>query len=183
MWHWFWGPNVLKDHGSFSCTASGTSHPTSTRISNNTIVGTSNQNYSTLKSQWILISLRFQSWIILTATLYVTPFYHSGFGGLVVSIMASGTQDHGFEPGQSRQIFQGRQSRITDLWHVKEPFIWCGTRQMMAKFVGHFSPIIPSFTNRGLSSLGMEHLWRWRAELQRRCTEGLQLIGLSATGW
>jgi hypothetical protein len=37
------------------------------------------------------------------------------------------------------------------LWHVKEPFIWCGTRQMMAKFFGHFSPIIPSFTNRGLS--------------------------------
>jgi hypothetical protein len=44
-------PGVLKDHGAFSLTASGTSHPTRTRISSNTIVGTSNQNYSTPKSQ------------------------------------------------------------------------------------------------------------------------------------
>jgi hypothetical protein len=29
----------------------------------------------------------------------------SGFGGLVVSMLASGTQDHGFETGQSRRIF------------------------------------------------------------------------------
>jgi hypothetical protein len=29
----------------------------------------------------------------------------SGFGGLVVSILASGTQDRGFEPGQIRRIF------------------------------------------------------------------------------
>jgi hypothetical protein len=30
----------------------------------------------------------------------------SGFGGLVVSMLASGTQDRGFEPSQSRQIFR-----------------------------------------------------------------------------
>jgi hypothetical protein len=29
----------------------------------------------------------------------------SGFGGLVVSMLASGTQDRGFTPDQSRQIF------------------------------------------------------------------------------
>jgi hypothetical protein len=174
MWQWFWVPNVLKDHGSFSCTASGTSHPTRTRISNNTIVGTSNQNYSTLKSQWIQISLRFQSWIILTAMLYITPFYHSSFGGLEVSMLASGTQDHGFKRGRSHRIFQGRQS-VTDLWHVKEPFIWYGTRQMMAKSVCHFSPIIPSFTNRGLSchlawSVSGDDGRNYKGSAQRACS-------------
>jgi hypothetical protein len=33
--------------------------------------------------------------------------YQSGFGGLVVSMLASGTQVRGFKPGQSRQIFSG----------------------------------------------------------------------------
>jgi hypothetical protein len=28
----------------------------------------------------------------------------SGFGGLLVSMLASGTQDRGFEPGRSRRI-------------------------------------------------------------------------------
>jgi hypothetical protein len=34
---------------------------------------------------------------------------NSGFGGLVVSMLASGTQDRGFAPGQSRQIFSGEK--------------------------------------------------------------------------
>jgi hypothetical protein len=34
----------------------------------------------------------------------------SGFGGLVVSILASGTQVHGFKPGRSRQIFWVKKS-------------------------------------------------------------------------
>jgi hypothetical protein len=36
-----------------------------------------------------------------------TPTYPqlSGFGGLVVSMLASGTQDRGFAPGRSRRIF------------------------------------------------------------------------------
>jgi uncharacterized protein (DUF1786 family) len=33
-----------------------------------------------------------------------------GFGGLVVSMLASGTQDHGFEPGRSRRIFRVKKS-------------------------------------------------------------------------
>jgi hypothetical protein len=33
-----------------------------------------------------------------------------GFGGLVVSMLASGTQVRGFKPGQSRQIFQAKKS-------------------------------------------------------------------------
>jgi hypothetical protein len=33
-----------------------------------------------------------------------------GFGGLVVSMLASGTQDRGFEPGRSRLIFRAKKS-------------------------------------------------------------------------
>jgi hypothetical protein len=32
---------------------------------------------------------------------------HSGFGGLVISMLASGTQERGFKPGRSRRIFSG----------------------------------------------------------------------------
>jgi hypothetical protein len=32
-----------------------------------------------------------------------------GFGGLVVSMLASDTQDRGFAPGRSRQIFSGEK--------------------------------------------------------------------------
>jgi hypothetical protein len=33
-----------------------------------------------------------------------------GFGGLVVSMLASGTQDRGFEPGRNRWIFRAKIS-------------------------------------------------------------------------
>src|SRR5215468_4457449 len=33
----------------------------------------------------------------------------SGFGGLVVSMLASGTQVRGFKPGRSRRIFRGEK--------------------------------------------------------------------------
>jgi hypothetical protein len=33
-----------------------------------------------------------------------------GFGGLMVSMLASGTQVRGFKPGQSRRIFQGEKN-------------------------------------------------------------------------
>jgi hypothetical protein len=60
--------------------------------------------------------------------------YRNGFGGLVVSMLASGTQDHGFASSQGRRIFwakkssaclplEGKQSRlphVTDLRHVKD---------------------------------------------------------------
>jgi hypothetical protein len=60
----------------------------------------------------------------------------SGFGGLVVRMLASGTQDRGFKPGRSRRIFwakkssaclpsEGKQSRLShvaELRHVKEPY-------------------------------------------------------------
>jgi hypothetical protein len=31
----------------------------------------------------------------------------SGFGGLAISVLASGTQVRGFKPGRSRRIFKG----------------------------------------------------------------------------
>jgi hypothetical protein len=56
------------------------------------------------------------------------------FGGLVVNMLASGTQDHGIAPGRSCQIFSGEKilcvlsfgreakPHVADLWHVKEPY-------------------------------------------------------------
>jgi hypothetical protein len=43
-------------------------------------------------------------------SLVIYHFLMSGFGGLVVSVLASGTQDRGFEPGRSRLIFQAKTS-------------------------------------------------------------------------
>jgi hypothetical protein len=37
----------------------------------------------------------------------------SGFGGLKVSMLASGTHVRGFKPGRSRRIFQGEKILIT----------------------------------------------------------------------
>jgi hypothetical protein len=56
-------------------------------------------------------------------------------GGLMVSTLASGTQDHGFAPGRSHQIFWTKKSSaclpsegklshlpyVADLRHVKDP--------------------------------------------------------------
>jgi hypothetical protein len=41
-------------------------------------------------------------------TSQVTPMV-SGFGGLGVSVLASGTQVRGFKPGRSRRIFKGEK--------------------------------------------------------------------------
>jgi hypothetical protein len=41
---------------------------------------------------------------------HLFPGLYSGFGGLVVSMLASGTRDRGFEPGQSRRIFRAKKS-------------------------------------------------------------------------
>jgi hypothetical protein len=36
--------------------------------------------------------------------------FFSGFGGLVVSMLAPGTQNRGFAPGRSRRIFSGEKN-------------------------------------------------------------------------
>jgi hypothetical protein len=40
---------------------------------------------------------------------YERKSFESGFGGLGVSVLASGTQVRGFKPGRSRRIFKGRK--------------------------------------------------------------------------
>ena len=94
----------------------------------------------------------------------LAKLHFSGFGGLVVSTLASGTQDRGFDPGRSRRIYQAKKSTACLPWggskavsHVadlcgmsKNPgFTWKSKSQ--AKLTGHFSPVIPSFADRGLS--------------------------------
>jgi hypothetical protein len=65
-----------------------------------------------------------------------------GFGGLVVSILASGIQVRGFKPGRSRRIFRGEKILSMPsfggevkpsfpcrrLRHVKEPYNYRGSR-------------------------------------------------------
>jgi len=46
----------------------------------------------------------------LSCTAWVESLSTVGFGGLVVSMLASGTQDRWFEPGQSRRIFRAKKS-------------------------------------------------------------------------
>jgi hypothetical protein len=41
---------------------------------------------------------------------FVCNMFSSGFGGLVASMQASGSQDRGFEPDQSGQIFRAKKS-------------------------------------------------------------------------
>ena len=43
----------------------------------------------------------------------------TGFGGLVVSMLASGTQDRGFDPGRSRRIFRAKKSTVCLPWGGK----------------------------------------------------------------
>jgi hypothetical protein len=67
-----------------------------------------------------------------------TNFYSyanvSGFGGLVVSMLASGTQDRGLEPSRSRRIFRAKKStacllsHVAALRHVKKPCDLRGSR-------------------------------------------------------
>jgi hypothetical protein len=93
---------------------------------------------------------------------------NSGFGGLVVSMLASGTQVRGFKPGRNRRIFWGEKnprhaffrkgskavcpmSQICGM--LKNPVItWkLGHRQNLSAI----SSPISSLANRG----GMERLW------------------------
>jgi hypothetical protein len=74
----------------------------------------------------------------------------SGFGGLAVSMLASGTQDRGFEKNP-QHAFLRRGSKavcphVAALRHVKESY-----NDPTINLTSHFSPIIQPFANRGLS--------------------------------
>ena len=75
--------------------------------------------------------------------------------GLVGSMLASGTQDRGFDPGRGTACLPWGGSKavshVADLRGMSKNsgFTWKSKSQ--AKLTGHFSPVIPSFGDRGLS--------------------------------
>jgi hypothetical protein len=87
-------------------------------------------------------------------------FIASGFGGLVVSVLASGTRVRGFKPGRSEKILS-----TPSFGGEVNPSVPCRSFAACKKSItisvevvivrlnlfDHFSPIIPPFTNRGLS--------------------------------
>jgi len=94
-----------------------------------------------------------------------------GFGGLVVSMLASGTRVRGFKPGWSHWIFGSENSsaclpsegkwknlsHVPALRHVKEP-----STSVNYQCASKIPRIVPSFAIRGLSCLcGAWRLWRW----------------------
>jgi hypothetical protein len=103
------------------------------------------------------------------------------FGGLVVSILASGTQDCGFKPGQKGQIFQREKvlSMPSFGGEVKPSvpcrrFAACKRSCQMAwnsPFIGkitrHFSPTVPPFPARGPSHRRRRGTWWWKQELPK----------------
>jgi hypothetical protein len=76
---------------------------------------------------------------------YTAHPLNSVFIALVVSMLASGTQDCGFKPSQSRL------SHVATLWHVKEPYNDVEIAFVRLNLIGYFSPIVYSFADRGLS--------------------------------
>ena len=60
----------------------------------------------------------------------------SGFGGLEVSVLASGTRFRGFKPRRSRRSY------VVNLRHVKEPESDVEIANF-GKILDHFSPIVP----------------------------------------
>jgi hypothetical protein len=88
-----------------------------------------------------------------------------GFGGLLVSMLVSGTQVRGFKPGRSRRIFRekiilsmpsfGGEVKLSvpcrSFAAVKESYNYRGSRNCRLNLIGHFSPIVPPLANRGLS--------------------------------
>jgi hypothetical protein len=92
---------------------------------------------------------------------------HSGFGSLVVSMLASGTRVRGFKPGQSHQIFSDvnilsmpSRSCVADLRHVKEPLRLRESRIQSGILSAIFSPKLPSFANREAAHLSGSRLSR-----------------------
>ena len=65
----------------------------------------------------------FRLMLVLLYT-YIHTYIYDGFGGLVVSMLASGTQVREFKPGRSRWIFTG--VKILSMQHGFEPTISAG---------------------------------------------------------
>ena len=107
-------------------------------------------------SSWYVSS---KSRLIILKHSYIYIYIYIGFGGLVVSMLGSGSI-----PAEAVGFFGRKKSPACLPWggskavsHFadfrgmsKNPgFMWKSKSQ--AKLTGHFSPIIPSFADRGLS--------------------------------
>ena len=106
----------------------------------------------------------------LTLLLSIHP-NNDGFGGLVVSMLASGNRVRGFKPGRSRWIFRASEnssaclpseekwknlSHVPALRHVKEP-----STSVNYECASKIPSIVLFFANRGVSCLcGAWRLWR-----------------------
>jgi hypothetical protein len=56
----------------------------------------------------------------------ISTALHSGFGGLGVSVLASGTQVRGFKPGRRRRIFEGGKILSTPSFRREvKPWVLC----------------------------------------------------------
>jgi hypothetical protein len=110
----------------------------------------------------------------ITTAKFVVLLVRSGFGGLVVSMLASGTRVRGFKPDFfGRKIPQhaflregskavGPASQICGT--LKNPYDYMEVASK-AKLVGYVSPELSSFANRGL-----------RARAARGSIEGSTLV-------
>jgi hypothetical protein len=80
---------------------------------------------------------------------------------LVVSMLASGTQDRGFAPGRGRRIFRAKNNlSMPSFGREVKPFAPCrrsaackislnGVKgRHLGKITGPFSPTVPPFANR-----------------------------------
>ena len=101
--------------------------------------------------------------------------YDDGFGGLVVSVLASGTRVRGFKRGRRRWIFQASEKssaclpsegKWKNLSHVpalrghRKWDIVIHLREL--RCASKIPCIVPSYASRGLSCLrGVWRLWRW----------------------
>ena len=83
-----------------------------------------------------------------------------GFGGLVVSVLASGTRVRASDKSSTFLPLEGKWKNLTNvpaLQHVQEP-----SNSVNYECASKIPCIIPSFASRGLSCLrGAWRLWRW----------------------
>ena len=128
-----------------------------------------------------------QHWLTVCYIVLLYCIMLGGFGGLVVSMLTSGSRVRGFKPGRSRWIFRAsgksssclpsdgkwkNLSHVPALRHVKEP-----STSVNYECASKIPSIVPSFASRGLSYLcGAWRLWRWMKGTHR----GKGTIGLQA---
>jgi hypothetical protein len=115
-----------------------------------------------ITSEVVQISGKVSLHFLLFLFLYI--WYAGNVSDLVVSMLATGTQDRGFKPAKAVWFF-GRNdphhaffqkgskavSVMLQLCGMWKPLQFSWKSHFRLNYVCHFSPIIPLFTDRGLS--------------------------------